>query len=325
MAKSKNAIEWDKWTSIVPQGMSERAYHLGRLFNCFCFHCDQAHAAWYWFPKVALAQFQLAVAVLAELDHLFRLRNPSGSRRLSSLIAFRDELEDHDYLSEQFKPLCRRCDAREHEPAFEEVADLSAVTKDELRGILLDLLKKSHRSAFYLGISVDQAVRPSSSLKRLLCASDAAVRTGKPRLQAYSAGQVELDSDWLRLVKSWTAKNRMQDLLPQPFGTDGEVKLAAEIELFDRRIRVEFAERAKKTPRLTVDVIRCTAVLDGKPYKLTANGALYLKTLLDANGAWVSGNEIFERFPVTKTRESLDLEIQKVIESDRGKGSRLLL
>ena len=73
------------------------------------------------------------------------------------------------------------------------------------------------------------------------------------------------------------------------------------------------------------------AILDGIPYPVSRTAAIFLKALLDANGAWVWTQEITSTFPeyegsrVQRVKESLPPTIAALVESSPGKGSRLVL
>jgi hypothetical protein len=61
--------------------------------------------------------------------------------------------------------------------------------------------------------------------------------------------------------------------------------------------------------------------LGGKPYSVSADAALMVKTLLDADGDWVAGDTLNMR--ADRVKKSLPNAVQKLIESVPGKGNRI--
>ncbi|MHB8902145.1 MAG: hypothetical protein ACYC6Y_25590 [Thermoguttaceae bacterium] len=82
--------------------------------------------------------------------------------------------------------------------------------------------------------------------------------------------------------------------------------------------------------RLTVDLAKRTVTLDGIPYDVRSELALrWVKVLADHEGEWISGPDLaqYDRLldGVRTDRLKLPPEIQAVIESQTGAGSRLCL
>ncbi|MFN0056518.1 MAG: hypothetical protein ACKV0T_30595 [Planctomycetales bacterium] len=81
--------------------------------------------------------------------------------------------------------------------------------------------------------------------------------------------------------------------------------------------------------RLTVTFHPDQAILDGRAFALSEQGAWFLDALVLANGNWVTGVEIaalhpdFDQGRVTRTKERLPAPILDLIESAPGRGSRL--
>jgi hypothetical protein len=88
----------------------------------------------------------------------------------------------------------------------------------------------------------------------------------------------------------------------------------------------------KTTPRIVVDVNRETITLDGKKWAVSSQQALrWVKVLAKHSGEWISSKELknfdaeLDGFEPHKSREKLPAEINSLIESRTGAGSRLVL
>ncbi len=80
----------------------------------------------------------------------------------------------------------------------------------------------------------------------------------------------------------------------------------------------------KRAPirRLIVDISRDRATLDETPFQINVNAALYLKSLVDADGEWVGDWEEKGLRP-DKIKPKLPKEIRALIEAETGKGQRI--
>jgi hypothetical protein len=83
-------------------------------------------------------------------------------------------------------------------------------------------------------------------------------------------------------------------------------------------------------PRLSVDVSRRTITFDGASNEVPSVSALrWVKVLAEHRGEWISGSELEEYDPeldgvrTDRLRKRLPESIRTVIDSDRGKGSRI--
>jgi hypothetical protein len=83
------------------------------------------------------------------------------------------------------------------------------------------------------------------------------------------------------------------------------------------------ASSSSPASRLAVMFDPDQAILDGTPYALKSNGAVFLYELLKADGDWVTGATIGIR--ADRAKDSLPPAIRQLIESAPGKGNRLRL
>ncbi len=109
--------------------------------------------------------------------------------------------------------------------------------------------------------------------------------------------------------------------LPMQQTEDGQ-ELDHSVEQPPPENRTPPANRIKPQPRLQVDVDQKTVTLDGTPHKVSHEQALWLDALVKANGDWRSSTELNVTKP-DRLKARLPKEIQKMIESTTGKGSRI--
>jgi hypothetical protein len=112
--------------------------------------------------------------------------------------------------------------------------------------------------------------------------------------------------------------------------------MKAEDMLIVRRVQSEmaairsiFALKAEGTAepapkiRMTVTLDPPQAVLDGKPFALTADGADFVKSLLDAKGDWLSSSNLPNIPRPDRVRKALPRLVRELIESAPSKGFRI--
>jgi len=86
---------------------------------------------------------------------------------------------------------------------------------------------------------------------------------------------------------------------------------------------------AAKGPKILVSTDPPQIVIDGQAIALDEQGAIYVAAVVSANGQWISGpdiakgNSLFDASKVNRVWSGLPAPIQKLIEKQPGKGSRL--
>lgn len=329
----------DSWIRANLIGPRQVAYQLGRLFNRFCFHIDQAYVAHFQLRDASVFQHRLAVQALRDIERqaqLLDLGNPGPVNSIREQIeAFTTELDSPEY-AERYAELMERCSSFESDPSVQDLLRLGANGyKATVRSILLGLVGESASNCFSLGYAVDQAVRPDS-VATLVAQLREEAGAGKSdrHVSGFGAGEVPAESDWDQPVRSLLIQTGTPDALVTSANSLGGRQLFDLIEQLDVAIRTAFAvtsapQSAQRSSRLVIDRSTDRALLDGTWYVLAESAATLLAAMLDADGDWVTGSQIakelgIEEFKVTRAKQGLPEPIRALIESNPGKGNRLI-
>jgi hypothetical protein len=144
------------------------------------------------------------------------------------------------------------------------------------------------------------------------------------------------DFEELRIVAAREKTHDMTEEVRRAWVSQTAAKVrehAAQMDRALQRFRQEMLEGARiEEPRLTVNVDQRTATLDGRTYDVKSPRALrWLKVLADRSGDWISSADLYRFDPeldgvrTHRLRKYLPEPIADLIESDRGKGSRLTM
>ena len=337
MSETTGVNEVDQWMSFTARGARESAYQMGRLFNRFCFHLDQAYAAYFYQHSLASSEKKNAVLVLEEIINQARRAQPSKSQRIIPIVDFREDIRDRSFLAKEFKSVIENCNAHGIDPCEGVFFDQSAERKDRLRLIILKLISKPRRQVFELGFAVDQVACPSRAAEELF---GVMIRgdVDDPQSIAFIPGQLPPDAACLRQLAWHLAKGGFSVKADRSIGQQIDGTLLFQIDKLDSAIRSELIVDTSKSnkPRLTVDLENSRATLADRTFELKDNSAVFLQALKQSfdnpltRGNILSGPKIGNALkqPVPNFRSDrafakLPKEIKELIERCGKQGFRL--
>ena len=186
----------DSWMDLTVRNVREWSYHIGRLFNRFSFHFDQAYALAYRFQKEGVAELRCAVSALNDIETAMKTFDPSRQDRWNALAGFRELIQEEDFLRRQFDGLREKCNAREAAPEVHEIQWLCTRDRAVLPTELLQALGHGDETAFQLGIVVDQGIRPAHVAAEIYSATVGGESWPETPPQLIRAGDVKPDATW---------------------------------------------------------------------------------------------------------------------------------
>lgn len=323
----------DSWMDLTVRSVRERSYHIGRLFNRFSFHFDQAYALAYRFPKEGVAELRCAVSALNDIETAMKTFDPSRQDRWNALAEFRELIQDEDFLRRQFDGLREKCNARETAPEVHEIQWLCTRDRAVLPTELLQALSHGDEAAFQLGIVVDQGMRPAHVAAELYSATVDGESWPETPPQLIRAGDVKPDETWTGILATWLTKADRD--IPAPNISDPSRQWFDVIHELDRRIRFEPPTAGRSSSRLEVDVKTLQVRWNGVAYKVSDKGAWFLHGLKlifddpDRHGEYVSARQLKDLLGIPKFRsdqakDGLDPALLELVEKrSRTGGHRL--